>query len=269
MSMKVESLWIYPVKACAGVQVQAAQVETRGFRGDRRWMIIDENARHVTQRDHGRLALLRPGLVQGGLRFEGGPDLRPEETGSEIPVTVWGDDVQARPAPAAVNEWLSEQIGAALRLVYMADNSHRPVDAKYGQQGDEVSFADGYPILILTTASLQLLNGRLTDGIPMRRFRPNIVVSGAGAFEEDTWRRIRIGDAEIEIVKPCARCVVIDTDPDTGVQEKGVLRELAAFRRIDGNVYFGQNGIGRVLGSMWAGGEVEVLETGQPRPVLD
>jgi hypothetical protein len=102
----------------------------------------------------------------------------------------------------------------------------------------------------------------------MRRFRPNVVVSGASAFAEDAWRRIKLGEAELDIVKQCARCVVIDTNPDSGVQAKGVLKELASFRRIGGNVYFGQNGIGRVLGSMWAGGKVEVLESGSPRPAL-
>ncbi len=231
-------------------------------------MIIDEDGGHVTQRERGRLALLRPGLIQGGLRFEGGPEVRPEETGPEIPVTVWGDTVQARPAPKAVNAWLSDQVGASLRLVHMPDSSSRPVDEAYGLAGDEVSFADGYPFLILTTASLELLNGRLDNDVPMRRFRPNIVVSGATAFEEDAWRRLRIGEADLDVAKPCARCVVIDTDPETGLREKGVLRELSAFRRIEGKVYFGQNGIGRVFGSIWVGGKVKVLETGAPRPTF-
>ncbi|MFT4604992.1 MAG: hypothetical protein ACI9W4_001731 [Rhodothermales bacterium] len=266
MSLKVESLWIYPVKACAGVRVQAAQVGARGFRGDRRWMIVDEKGGHVTQREYANMALLRPGLIQGGLRFENGPDVRPEQTAPDIPVTIWGDSVRARPAPQLVSAWLSDQIGAPVRLVHMPETSVRPVDQAYGLTADEVSFADGFPYLVTTTASLDVLNGRLDKAVPMLRFRPNVVVSGASAFEEDTWRRLGVCDAELDIVKPCARCVVIDIDPATGVSAKGVLKEAASFRRVDGKVYFGQNGIGRVLGSVWAGGNVEVLETGSSRP---
>lgn len=259
-SMFVEALWIYPVKSCAGIRVQAAQVAERGFRGDRRWMIVDEAGRHLTQREFPSMALIKPELVQGGLRFAGGPQVSAEQTRQAVGVTVWGDPVEARPAPELVNQWLSDTMGASVRLVYMPDTSVRPVDPDFGRPGDAVSFADGYPYLVTNTRSLEDLNERMESPIPMRRFRPNIVVAGDSPFEEDRWRRIKVGSILFDIPKLCARCVIVDTDPSTGIRKKGVLSTLAKFRRVDGKVLFGQNAIARGQGSLSVRDPVEVVE---------
>ncbi|MBO6577181.1 MAG: MOSC domain-containing protein [Rhodothermales bacterium] len=257
--ISVEALWRYPVKSCKGHSVERAEVRPRGFADDRRWMIVDADGRHFTQRESGALALVEPRLSGDGVAFVDGPSISPADLGAEVDVTIWDYPVGALEAPDVVNAWLSERAGAAVRLVYMPDSSHRRVDHAYGRDGDVVSFADGYPYLIASLASLEDLNRRLPAPIPMRRFRPNIVLSGCGPFEEDTWKRVRIAALEFDVVKPCARCVVIDTDPDTGERRKGVLKTLSTYRRWDGQVYFGQNAIARGLGEVRVGDEVEVL----------
>lgn len=249
--------------------VEEAVAGPRGPEGDRRWMIVDDAGRHVTQREVPGLALVATEPVEGSpghVRFVDGPVAEPG--GPEVTVTIWKDTVQAAQASAEVSAWISRRAGASLRLVHMPERTIRPVNPEYGRAGDAVSFADGYPFLVTTLASLAALNERLGEAVPMRRFRPNIVVEGAGAWSEDTWRRIRVGEVEFDIVKPCERCVVVDTDPATARRAKGVLRALAEFRRRDGKVYFGQNGIARTRGRIRMGDSVEVLETGPPRPDL-
>ncbi len=264
----MESLAVYPVKSCAGVAVTTASVQTRGLESDRRWMIVDTEGRYITQREVGELARVQcqPDIM--GIQFLEGPLVREAEATSELDVTIWGDEVRARLAPESASRWLSRRIGRSVRLVFMDAACRRPVDPVIGQTGDEVSFADGYPMLIASSSSLESLNARLPDPVSMRRFRPNIVIEGAQPFAEDRWRTVRIGNVKIDLVKSCARCVVVDTDPDTGHRSKGVLREMATFRRAAGKVHFGQNAIPRGVGRISVGDRVTVLREGPARPAV-
>ena len=256
--MRVSELWIYPVKSCRGMRVEEAEARPRGFAGDRRWMLVDADGRHVTQREFGVLARFEIAPERDGVRFVGGPYVSAADCREPAPITVWGDALTVPVAPDAMNAWISAQVGAPLRLVHLPPGVTRPADPDYAREGDEVSFADGYPFLVTVTASLSELNRHLDEPVSMRRFRPNIIVDGAEPFEEDGWRRIRIGEVELELVKPCARCVVVDTDPDTGEREKGVLAALARFRRWDGKVYFGMNAVPERLGALSTGVPVEI-----------
>jgi uncharacterized protein len=180
-------------------------------------------------------------------------------------VRVWRDEVEAVTAAPAAAEFLSKVLDMATELVYLAKPDARPVDPDFGEPGDTTSFSDGFPVLLTSTMSLNDLNSRMPIKVEMRRFRPNIVISGARRWDEDTWRVIRMGDVTFRVAKPCARCVVTTRDPDTGVQTdpREPLKTLATFHRAaNGGIIFGQNLIPNNDGEIRVGDEVEVLEAG-------
>ncbi|MEZ4700873.1 MAG: MOSC domain-containing protein [Rhodothermales bacterium] len=265
MPLRVTSLHRYPVKSAGAETLAEARVTFRGFAQDRRWMIVDSEGAFITQREQPRLLYVEVESDGGGaitFRVDGKPSCRVEPPGEDTArrsVVVWDDRVEAVDAGEEAARWLSDYLGAAFRLVHMPDSSRRAVDPRYGQAGDIVSFADGYPILLLTEGSLADLNGRLDQAIPMARFRPNIVVGGAEPYAEDGWREIRIGDVTLRVVKPCARCVMVTLDPVAGVFQKEPLRTLAGYRRDGNKVLFGQNLIPSNEGLIRAGDPVEVI----------
>ncbi|RMF04220.1 MAG: MOSC domain-containing protein [Bacteroidetes bacterium] len=267
--MKVHSLHIYPVKGLAGLSVQRALLAGPGFSDDRRWMLIDERGRFVSQREYPELAQWEAALpgpdhlllrhrqqtkecLLRGVRAEQGPPLE---------VEVWDDRFQARLVETATTS-LQMTLKLPVRLVYLAADSRRPVDPRYAKPGEMVSFADGYPYLITTTASLAELSRRHGKALSMRRFRPNIVLATQEAFAEDEWQRISIGVGhEFRLTKPCARCRVITIDPDTAVPDPMVMASLAAFRLKDNKVLFGMNACweGQGVGWLSVGDRVSVL----------
>ena len=262
----LSALHIYPIKACRGHAGQEAFVERRGLAHDRRLLIIDAQGIAVTQRDNARLALVLPELdgESLGLSAPGMPvlNLPLTETGPMRSVTVWDDSgIQAVDQGEEVAGWFSTYLKDPVRLVRMTKNSIRPVSPKYAQRSDDqVSFADGYPILIASRESLDDLNTRLQTPIPMNRFRPNLVVAGCRPFEEDTWKRIRIGEVEIGLVKPCSRCEVTTIDQAAAVRGKEPLTTLARFRRLEGSkVMFAMNAIPLNEGRLRVGEPVEIL----------
>jgi uncharacterized protein YcbX len=228
----------------------------------------------VTAREYPRLVLVTPFLTGGGLRLTGpgGSDLTVSAPGGDelIPVTVWQSRVLAAPAGAAADAWISAVTGEPVRLVYLDDPTRRRPNPDYSRDGDRVSFADGYPLLLTTESSLAALNEaiaagpRATEGpLPMRRFRPSVVVAGAGSWAEDGWRRLRIGEVTFRAVKGCDRCVLTTIDPDTAATGKEPIATLARTRRWDGKVWFGMNLIpdGPQAGrSIRVGDPVQVLE---------
>jgi uncharacterized protein YcbX len=265
--MHLSSILLYPVKSMRGHAVATADVESRGLRGDRRWMLIDANARFITARQHPRLLqfsaeLIRDGLVlfapDGGVRDVGEP-LRSAPT---IDVGIWKSSSPARVADADINDWLSQRLGIDVRLVHMADDCVRSVSRDWSTSGDIVSFADGFPLLLIGTASLDQLNAKLPRPVSMANFRPNLVVNTATAHVEDGWKRIAIGDAEFDVVKPCTRCVLTTIDPDdaTPAADGEPLATLKTYRREAIGVTFGQNLIPRSLGAIAADLPVRVLE---------
>jgi len=258
----LESITVYPVKALRGIEVANWRVGARGLDGDRRWMLVDESGAFVTQRALPELARISTTLVGDVLRLRGKTELelpRSLATGDLVSVTVWSSTVSAivyRPARA----WLRKELGAVLDLVYMPDSTERAVNPAYGQPGDVVSFADGYPVMVMAQASLVDLNARLAEPVSMRRFRPNLVVSGTHAWAEDHWKRLRIGEVLMRVVKPCERCTVTTIDPDSDSPAKGKepLATLSTFRERNSKIHFGQNAIADVFGELRTGDEIVI-----------
>ncbi len=268
--MNIESLHVYPIKGVRRVTVKYAAVEWRGLRHDRRWMVVDAHGKAVTQRERSELALIRARVDQEGLALEAGgmPALRIAVPSEDVParqVTIWGATVRARMVDAEVDNWLSAFLQMPCHLVYMPGDSERYVDPAFGT--GLVSFADGYPLLITSLESLEDLNTRLEEPVSMTRFRPNVVAVGGKPYEEDCWRRIKIGEVYFKAAKPCSRCTVTTVDQETAHRGKEPLKTMDRFRKHGSKVYFGQNLIPENLGILRTGDPVEVLESALPNEV--
>lgn len=265
-TLQVAELWVYPVKSCRGIPLDGASVGPRGLRWDRHWMVVDGAGRFLTQRQLPAMATIAPAVTAEALvlRARGMPDLElPHGAGAdEVAVTVWNDTVPARAVSVGADRWLSKHLGTDCRLVEFPETVRRPVDPAYGAPGDETEFSDGFPLLLIGQGSLDGLNERLARPIPMRRFRPNLVIAGAGPHAEDGWRRIRVGPVGLRLVKPCSRCAITTVDPERGVRDDGEpLETLASYRRRNGKVYFGQNVIPDGAGQIRVGDAVTIAET--------
>ena len=264
--MKLSAIYYYPVKSLAGIQTSQVQVAQRGIRHDRRWMLVDENGKFITQRQHPRLALVT--VLPAGSGWQGHapgePELQIKSPESDAPaqsVSVWRDTVAAQTAGAAAAEWFSRFTGiAGVQLVYMPETSSRRVDQTFATNNEIVSFADGFPFMLISQASLDDLNSRMAEPLPMSRFRPNLVVEDTAAFAEDDWKRIRIGDLTFQVAKPCSRCKVTTVDPITAETGKEPLKTLASYRRWDNEVWFGMNLIHEQTGMLHVGDGLEVLD---------
>jgi len=259
----VSGLNVYPVKGMRRVPLTEAVVEKRGLRGDRRWVVTDFDGKSVTQRDFPQLATYEVSLIGEHLQIkhdENGLAMIPTHTTPTKPVLIWKDTVEAVDAGIMASLWLSKALNSPVRLFYMPETSLRTTDADFSQPGDCVSFADGFPILVSNEASLEDLNSRLAEPVPMERFRPNIVVSGFVALAEDNWTRLRISDVEFKAAKPCGRCIVTTIDQDTG-ERKGEepLATLARYRLIGKAAVFGMNLIPCGDGVIRLGDPVEVM----------
>jgi uncharacterized protein YcbX len=278
MSLQLTDIWRYPVKSCRGEQLTEAAVEPWGLAGDRRWMIVDGAGDPVTARDYPPLILVTPRAEDGKLTlaWPGLPDVTiPVPSGDGlVPVNVWGYDLLASPADDAASRWLTGIAGESVRLVYLDDPTRRATNPDFSQAGDRVSFADGYPLLLTNEASLDAVNGWIAEGdkadegpIPMRRFRPSVVVSGAPAWAEDGWRRLRIGPVSFRVAKGCDRCVFTTIDPDTAAKGHEPLFALARHRRWDNKVWFGVNLIPDLLPD--APPPSTLLRPGDPVEILE
>lgn len=260
----VSALIYYPIKACRGIEADAARVERMGLEHDRRMMVVTPEGRFLTQRECPRLALVRPVLQDGILELSApGYDsirLGIQTSGTPIPVDIWkSKGVAAIDQGEDAAGWFSDWLGRPVRLVHFADGYRRRVNPLFAiNPDDHTGFADGYPILLISEEALQDLNTRLSSPLPMNRFRPNLVVRGGEPFAEDTWNRIRIGDVELAVVKPCARCVVTTIDKDSLARSKEPLKTLATYRRHPFGVIFGQNVIPLNEGKICLGMEVSI-----------
>jgi hypothetical protein len=267
----LRAVHVYPVKSMAGHAPGEATVEPWGLAGDRRWMLVGPDGRFITGRQQPRLALAcAEPLREGGIRVTA-PGREPftacvPKPGGTVVVEVWSDKVEAVPAGPAADAWFSDWLGTRVRLVHLDDPARRPVDPAHGRPGDIVSFADGYPLLLTTAASLDALNSLIAQGdhadegpLPMNRFRPNVVVGGTAPWSEDDWCRIRIGEVPFRVVKPCGRCVVTTTDPCTAERGKEPLRTLARHRRFGDQLVFGQNLIPEGTGTLHVGDRVTIV----------
>ncbi|AUD03523.1 MOSC domain-containing protein [Spirosoma pollinicola] len=284
--MTISELFIYPIKSLGGISVTETVVEEKGFRYDRRFMLVDPSGEFMTQRTNHAMALL-------DVAIEGGDILRvwhrhrpddvlklpltiPEHTNDAtearetIKVTIWDSkDVPALTVSDDADRWFTNVLEKPCRLVFMPETTHRAVDEAYARQNDAVSFADGYPYLLIGQASLYNLNQRLDRPMSMLRFRPNIVVAGSLPNEEDAWQHFKLGDMDFYGVKPCARCVLTTIDPQTGQTGREPLRTLATYRQWKNKILFGQNVLAKptgefVLGTLRVGQPVDVIARQEP-----
>jgi len=279
MSPQIASLHRYPVKSTRGHDLQCVELDPWGLRDDRRWMLIDADGECATARVYPSLlsvtAEFDPATQMLTLhRPDTEPLIVPVPDGPAEAVTVHRKPATGVDAGAAAHAWFSAITGVPVRLIYQRRPQDRPTNPAWSLPDDRVSFADAYPLLVCTTASLDALNdlvaqGRFADEGPldMRRFRPNAVISGAGMqpWIEDGWRRIRLGDTTFRIAKGSARCILTTTDPDSCERGREPLATLAKHRRFDGRSWFGINVIPEVriddLATLTVGDRVEVLES--------
>ena len=266
--MQLTALNIYPIKGCRGIAVASVAIDRLGIVGDRRLMLVDEGNHFISQREVAALATLVPALDAGTLLVHAAystplhvaidPDAPTRD------VTVWGDTVIAAADQGdEAARWFSSAIGTPCRLVAFGTKAHNPIDPEYSPRADaETAFTDGYPLMVALQESLDDLNKRLAAPVPMQRFRPSIVVGGGKAWSEDDWTAMRLGTLDCDAVKPCARCVVITTDQESGARSarQEPLRTLATFRTVPGvGTIFGQNLVPRNTGTLHVGDAVEVM----------
>jgi len=264
--MYLSALHVYPVKSCAGLSPSAWEVGELGFRYDRRWMLVTPRGRFLTQRECPALALVTPEIRPPHLllRAPGHAELATAlhpMGGRPMATQVWGDPLAVVAPDPRADAWFSDVLGQECVLAYFPEALVREVDRGYAPRGGRTGFADAFPFLLIGEASLADLNARLPAPLPMNRFRPSLVVAGSTPFAEDEWRSLLIGGIPMEVVKPCARCVVTTTDQATGRRDgEEPLRTLASFRRHHGQVMFGQNVVHYGTGALKAGDPITVVE---------
>jgi hypothetical protein len=263
--MKIDALFVHPIKSCAAVAVTESRLTARGLQHDRRWMVTDAGGRFLSQRERPEMALVRLAIeeqrlivARDGMPLLSLPWLHDE--GARVEVEVWDDRVVAVRDEEG-SAWFSRALGGAVQLVCMPDDTRRAVEPAHARAGDIVSFADGFPLLLVNRASLDALRG--DDGAPVdvRRFRPNVVVAGAPAWAEDSWHALAVGDIVLRTPKPCARCTIPGVDPDTAAITKEPLRTLAKLRTRDHRVLFGINAIPDGEGILRVGDAIRPLDS--------
>ena len=246
----LKEIWIYPIKSLGGIRLETASVKKKGLEFDRRWMLIDKDGIAMTQRVHPAMALLKVRIEAEVMYIDDTKGGKPVSTKSfsltdrvlqPITAEVSGDPVEVNEVNQEVSQWLSELLGSRCRLVVFPEENPRPVDEDYKVGNDHVSLADAYPFMIIGQASLDDLNRRLAEGVPMNRFRPNFVFEGGAPFVEDSWRDVSIGSLPFAAVKKCDRCILTTVNQDTGEKGAEPLRTLSLYRKVGNKVYFGQN----------------------------
>lgn len=264
MELRLSAIHLYPVKGIRGVTVQRAEITPSGLLGDRRWVIVDDSGKFISQRSHPRLALIT-GSYDGRTLTLTAPEVDPisipvPDGTTRLATTVWRDTVQAAAAGPEADRWLSGFLDHPVQLGFMDEACVRPISSAQGRPGETVSFADGFPLLLISRASLDDLNSRLPSPLPMDRFRPNLVVDGCPPFAEDRWRHFRIGQATFRFAGLCPRCSVTTVDQQTGLRtSEEPLKTLVTYRNRDEGVVFGVNLIPETLGEISQGDRITLL----------
>lgn len=246
--LRISELYIYPIKSLPGIPLKEAKVTEKGFEYDRRWMLVDENNLFISQREAPQMTQLLVSIENEGLyvkhKINGGYIVVPFHTsgpGSRGTVTIWDDTCEAEFVSEEADQWFTVMIGIKCRLVYMPDDCMRVVDQRYAPGNKVTSFSDAYPFMMIGQSSLDDLNSRLTETLPMDRFRPNIVFTGGEPFEEDMMGNFTIGNIHFYGVKLCARCIIPTIDQQNAARGKEPLKTLAHYRQKNNKIYFGQN----------------------------
>ncbi len=247
--MQLSDIYIYPIKSLAGIRLDSVQLDIRGLKNDRRFMLIDSEGIFMTQRTVRQMALLHTAIKDNKIHVwhKDQPDnvlifpTQPKAFINEQEVDVWGIPSICKVMPKVINEWFQDQLKTACQLVYMPDTAERRMKEKYSTAKDLVSFADGSPVLIVGQAGLDDLNERLDNPVSMNRFRPNLVFTGGTPFMEDEWSSVKIGQQFFKITHRCVRCNVPNINQETAEIVKEPNRTLATFRKFDKKIYFGVN----------------------------
>lgn len=258
--MEISQLFIYPIKSLGGISLSSSLVEERGLQYDRRWMLVDENNVFMSQRTRPLMAAFEVSIINSAIRVINSQN----QEWIDIPVIpeskliktvqVWDDTIDAQEVSPKLNEWFSDQMNMEANLVYQKEDSIRSVDKKYAVTGREhTSFSDGYPILIISEASLDYLNEFCNEKIEMKKFRPNIVIKYCEPFFEDNLKEIKVGDTKLKIVKPCARCQMPTLDYKTFQFSKEPTLTLSKIRKFDNKILFGQNVVVHQTGNIRVG----------------
>lgn len=267
----ISQLFIYPVKSLGGFEVTAAKLTDRGFQYDRRFMLIDGTNNFLTQREHSVMSLLQTAIEDNKLVIfhksntadKISVPLQPAP-GNIIKVKVWDDECTAGYVSEEADEWLSNKLSLSCRLVYMPDSEKRLVDEKYAHNKEITNFSDGYPLLIIGQASLDDLNSRLAESLPMDRFRPNIVFTGGQPYDEDIMEQLVINGIDMYGVKLCARCTITTISQTNGIKGKEPLKTLAAYRMKNNKIYFGQNILYKYTGHVKQGDDIAIIKNNAP-----
>jgi uncharacterized protein YcbX len=263
--LQVSELFIYPIKSLGGISVSNALVTDRGLQYDRRWMLVASNNEFMTQREFAEMALLQSEIVEEGLKVyhkkkQIAIHIPFEPEGEIISVQVWSDRCNGIVVDKKANEWFSDALGKHCQLIYMPATTKRKVDGRYALNKEITNFSDGYPFTAIGQSSLDDLNSRLEEKLPINRFRPNIVFTGGYAFEEDIWKHFTINDIHFYGVKLCSRCVITTINQDTIEKSKEPLKTLATYRQKNNKIYFGQNLLHHGKGLLHIGDEIKVKE---------
>jgi uncharacterized protein YcbX len=264
--LRLTEIWIYPIKSLGGIPLTSARVMGKGLQYDRRFMLVGPDGVCLTQREHPIMALFKLSLEGDQILIRHNNDVLtlpavPAVLAEPEQVRIWDDTVAAQGVGAKYDQWFSSRMGMDAHLVYFPEDNARPVAPQYKVNDEHVGLADAYPFLVIGQGSLNDLNSRLDTPLPMNRFRPNLVIAGADAYAEDTWRDFQVGDTRFVGVKPCARCVLTTVDQDTAEKGKEPLKTLAKYRSRNNKIYFGQNAVALDLQYITVGDPVTIQTT--------
>jgi len=260
--MRITALHIYPIKGMGGISLSTCKLEEKGFEHDRRWMLITPDGTFISQRTHEALVHCKLSIDEKVLtvNFRGSELQIPINAISEeiLEVSVFEFTMKAQVVGKKYDDWFSEKIGTAVRLVKATEVMNRRKELKKGPAETAVSFADGYPYLIAGTASLAQLNSKLDEPILMNRFRANIIVETTTPHEEDSWDIVNIGAQKMQVIKSCARCEVVTINQESGQRGKEPLKTLATYRKVEQKVIFGANAIALSQGNISVGDHIQI-----------
>jgi uncharacterized protein len=266
--LRLSEIWIYPIKSLGGIRLNSSKVLPKGLLYDRRWMLVDETNTFMTQRVHNQMALFKVSINDELLtvtkknsdsdKLSISFSVNAKPKGAPFTCNIWDDTVDVTELDPTVSQWFTDHLGFKCKLMAFPEEHSRPVDPKYKVGDDHVSLADAYPFLIIGQSSLDDLNSRLKEQVPMNRFRPNFVFIGGEPFEEDEWRNFKIGGHNFIGVKPCARCVLTTVNQDTGKKGIEPLATLSTYRKQEHKVLFGQNVLTTGIGDVRVGDTIVV-----------
>ena len=265
--LTISELFIYPIKSLGGISVSSATITARGFEYDRRWMLVDLNNRFITQREFPEMALLQVEITDDGLKVYNKRNISSHitvpflaEITEAVTVEIFEERCEAIFVSKIADEWFSSMLSAECRLVYMPDSTNRLVDNKYAGDNEITAFSDGFPLLMIGQSSLDDLNTRFSEPLPINRFRPNIVFQGGSPYEEDTLEHFAINTINFYCVKPCARCAITTVNQDNANKSKEPFSTLATYRQKNNKVYFGQNLLAKGVGTINTGDQMQVIK---------